>query len=152
DNNGGYDYAADTRGYTYGVLAELDTPRWSIRFAEALMPTVANGITLDTNLRQSHAENVETQFRLASRAPLRLLAYENHANMGSYAAAIDAFTAGRDPTPDIERHRAPGTIKYGAGLNVEQPIGGDVRIGARAGWNEGRHESFAYTEVNNAVS
>src|SRR5690349_19261870 len=47
DNNGAYDYAADTRGYTYGLIVEYDTPRWSLRGAEALMPTVANGITLD---------------------------------------------------------------------------------------------------------
>jgi len=152
DNNGGYDYAADTRGYTYGVVAELDTPRWSIRAAEALMPTVANGITLDTNLRRAHAENVEIEIRLPSRSVLRLLGYDNHANMGSYAEAIDAFTSGRDPRPDIERHRAEGRMKYGAGLNLEKAIGRDVRIGARAGWNEGAHESFAYTEVNDTVS
>ncbi len=47
DNNGAYDYAADTRGYTYGLIVEYDTPRWSVRGAEALMPTVANGIVLD---------------------------------------------------------------------------------------------------------
>jgi high affinity Mn2+ porin len=152
DNNGGYDYAADTRGYTYGVLAEFDSPRWSIRAAEALMPTVANGITLDTNLRRAHAENVESEIRFPRGAVLRTLAYENHANMGSYAEAIDAFTTGRDPRPDIEQHRLQGTMKYGAGLNGEQPIGTYMRVGARAGWNEGAHESFAYTEVNNTVS
>ena len=74
DNNGGYDYAADTRGYTYTVLAELDTPRWSVRAAEALMPTVANGITFDTNIRRAHAENVELELRLASQSVVRVLA------------------------------------------------------------------------------
>jgi high affinity Mn2+ porin len=152
DNNGGYDYAADTRGYTYGPFAEVDTPGWSVRAAEALMPTVANGITLDMNLRRAHAENVELELRLASRAVLRLLGYQNHANMGSYTEAIDAFLAGRDRTPDIERHRTQGTIKYGVGLNFEQSIGRDVRVGTRAGWNEGQHESFAYTEVNGTLS
>ena len=42
DNNGAYDYAADTRGYTYAAIVEYDTPKWSVRFGEALMPTVAN--------------------------------------------------------------------------------------------------------------
>jgi hypothetical protein len=41
-NNGAYDYAADTRGYTYGMLAEYFTKSWTARFGEMLMPTVAN--------------------------------------------------------------------------------------------------------------
>ena len=46
----------------------------------------------------------------------------------------------------------PGRTKYGLGLNFENRVTGDVRIGARAGWNEGHHESFAYTEVNDTLS
>ncbi len=43
DNNGAYDYAADTRGYTVGVIAEYHDRNWAFRFGEALMPKVANG-------------------------------------------------------------------------------------------------------------
>src|ERR1039457_1485827 len=46
DNNGAFDYAADTRGYTIGVMADYEDRNWGFRFAEALMPTVANGIDL----------------------------------------------------------------------------------------------------------
>ena len=46
DNNGAYDYAADTRGYTVGVTADYEDRNWGFRFAEALMPKVANGIDL----------------------------------------------------------------------------------------------------------
>ena len=42
DNNGAYDYAADTRGYTYAAIAEYQSPRFGVRFGEALMPTVAS--------------------------------------------------------------------------------------------------------------
>ncbi len=31
DNNGAWDYAADTRGYTYGTVAEYDDKDWSPR-------------------------------------------------------------------------------------------------------------------------
>jgi high affinity Mn2+ porin len=58
-NNGAWDYAADTRGYTWGAMIEYDDRKWSLRFAEALMPSVANGIKLVWNLRQAHAENLE---------------------------------------------------------------------------------------------
>lgn len=69
DNNGAYDYAADTRGYTYGGIAEYQSPAWGIRFGEALMPKVANGIKLDWNLRRARAENLELELH-PSRVPI----------------------------------------------------------------------------------
>ena len=35
------------------------------------------------------------------------------------------------------------------GLNFEQELTGRARLFGRAGWNDGRNESFAYTEVDN---
>ena len=99
DNNGAYDYAADTRGYTYAAIVDYVTPTWSLRFAEALMPTVANGIDMDWNIAQARAENLELELRPATGLAVRLLGYANHANMGSYDEAIAGFLAGRDPKP-----------------------------------------------------
>ncbi len=156
DNNGGYDYAADTRGYNFGAIVEYQDRRWGVRFAEALMPKVANGIDFEWNLRRAHAENVEVELRrsvLPGRAGvLRLLSYVNHANMGSYRQAINDFLAGRTPVPDIAAHPRQTTIKYGFGANLEQALNGWLGVFARWGWNEGRHESFAYTEVNQSVA
>ena len=118
-NNGAWDYAADTRGYTYAAVVEYDDRSWALRFAEALMPTVANGIVLDTDLRRAHAENLEFELhpRLGLKAPaqLRLLSYVNHANMGDYQEAIDLFLEGKTPTPDIVATRRQGSVKYGFG-------------------------------------
>ena len=60
-NNGAYDYAADTRGYTVGVIAEYHDRTWAFRFAETLMPKVANGPDLDWNLGRARAENFELE-------------------------------------------------------------------------------------------
>jgi hypothetical protein len=152
DNNGAYDYAADTRGYTYGVIVEYDTPRWSVRGAEALMPTVANGIVLDWHFARARGENVELELRPTPAFTLRLLGYANHADMGSYTEAIAAFRAGQGATPDIEAHRRQGRIKYGVGVNADHTMPNGVRLFARTGWNSGDSESFAYTEVNNSVA
>src|SRR5438034_8705118 len=111
DNNGAYDYAADTRGYTYAAIVEYDTPQWSLRFGEALMPTVANGIDMDWHIDRARAENLEFDFHPASGLAVRVLGYANHANMGSYDEAINGFLAGREPTPDIVAHRRPGRLK-----------------------------------------
>jgi len=50
DNNGAWDYAADTRGYTFGLMFDYEDRNWGIRFAEALVPKVANGQNLDADL------------------------------------------------------------------------------------------------------
>jgi len=151
DNNGAYDYAADTRGYTYAAIVEYDTPIWSLRFGEALMPTVANGIDMDWNLARARAENLELELHRVTGPVVRLLGYVNHANMGSYDEAISAFLAGLDPKPDVVAYRQPGRVKTGLGVNTEYTFPRLVRVFARAGWNEGHNESFAYTEVNNSA-
>jgi carbohydrate-selective porin OprB len=155
DNSGAYDYAANTRGYTWGALIEYDDRRWALRFAETLMPKVANGINLDANLSRAHAENIEAEFHgnfLRGRAgAVRFLSYVNHANMGSYREAIDNFLAGGTPVPDITAHPLRTTIKYGFGVNLQQALNSWLTAFVRWGWNEGRHESFAYTEVDQTI-
>jgi high affinity Mn2+ porin len=155
DNNGAYDYAADTRGYTFAAMLEYHDRHGSIRFAEALMPKVANGIHLDADLSRERAENIEVELR-GSLLPhkegiLRLLSYVNHANMGSYREAIDNYLAGLTAIPDITAHPQRTSIKYGFGANFEQPFNDWFGIFGRWGWNEGRHESYAYTEVDSTV-
>lgn len=155
DNSGAYDYAANTRGYTDGAMVEYDDGRWSARFAEALMPKVANGIQLDADLSRARSENFETDYRggfLHHRdGVIRLVAYLNHANMGSYREAIDEFLAGKTSQPDVIVTRRQGRHKYGFDLNFEQNLTDKSRVFGRWGWNDGRNESFAYTEVDRAL-
>ncbi len=155
DNNGAFDYAADTRGYTVGLLAEYFDRNWTFRFEEALMPQVANGIDLQWNLRRARAENYELELHpklMADRATnLRLLSFVNHANMGVYRVAVENFLGGKTPKPEITDHPLQTTIKYGFEVNLEQEINHSFRAYSRFGWNEGQHESYAYTEVDQTV-
>jgi hypothetical protein len=155
DNNGAYDYAADTRGYTLAAMLEYDDRIWSVRFAEALMPRVANNIDLQWNLERARSENIEFELRkglLPKRdGVVRLLTYFNHANMGDYREAIHQFESGETTEPDITHHPLLTSLKYGFGVNMEQAVGWNVTAFGRFGWNEGRHESFAYTEVNQSI-
>ncbi len=151
-NNGAFDYAADTRGYTYGLVAELYAGKWAARFGEMLMPTVANGIKLDWDLARARGENFEVEYRpelLPKRATVvRALSFVNHANMGNYREAIEGYLSGRDSVPDVTLYRKQGTVKYGFGLNAEQELTSLWRAFTRLGWNEGANESFAYTEID----
>ena len=77
--------------------------------------------------------------------------FVNHANMGIYRVAVDNFLAGLIPVPDITAHPLQTTIKYGFGVNFEQPWNDWIGVFGRWGWNEGRHESYVYTEVDSTV-
>jgi high affinity Mn2+ porin len=150
DNNGAWDYAADTRGYTVGVTADFEDRNWGFRFAEALMPKVANGIDLVWKPWQAHAETFEYELRRGviphQTGVIRLLAYTNAANMGIYRDQI-IKAAASGTAPDITNHPWRITHKYGFGVNLEQNFARYLTAFARFGWNDGRTESFAYTEV-----
>ena len=124
DNNAAYDYAADTRGYTVGLMFDYEDRHWGIRFAEALMPKVANGPNLSANLANSRAENVELELRYPwirnRHTTLRLLNYVNHGDMGDYSQAVALYLNHLTATPDVTATRVPGTMKYGFGINLEQ--------------------------------
>ena len=74
DNNGAWDYAADTRGYTYAGVIEYQDRHWAMRYVLAAMPTVANGIDLDWALSRAHGQYWEFELRrglLAGNAKAR---------------------------------------------------------------------------------
>lgn len=160
DNNGAWDYAADTRGYTYGAVLEYHDRAWSARYGVAAMPTVANGINLDWAFSRANGQNFEFELRkpllgtLLSperKGTIRILSFVNHAHMGLYRDAVDAYLRGEDKTPDITAHAKFSSVKYGFGLNAEQELTPNLRAFLRFGWNEGQHESYAYTEVDQTV-
>jgi hypothetical protein len=155
DNNGAFDYAADTRGYTVGLVADYEDRNWGFRFAEALMPKVANGIDLVWRPWQVHAENWEYELRhgvIPKKAGVvRLLGYTNYANMGIYRDQI-AKAEQEHVAPDITNHPWHITRKYGFGINLEQNLMRYVTVYGRWGWDNGKTESFAYTEIDSTFN
>jgi len=119
------------------------------------MPKVSNGIDLVWKPWQAHAENFEYELRrgvIPNKAGvLRLLAYSNSANMGVYR---DQVIQGKERgvTPDITEHPWHITRKYGFGLNFEQNLTHYLTAFTRVGWDDGKTESFAYTEVDQTVA
>lgn len=156
DQNGAYDFTADSRGYTWGLMAEYQCPAWGLRFAEALMPGPQNGGPLVWNLRHANTSNTEFElhrfFLKKQPGMIRLLSYVNHANMGIYQYAIDQYLAGKTPAPEIDDHPFQVTTKYGFGVNVEQNLTASAILYGRFGWNNGKTESWSFTEIDQTVS
>ena len=153
-NNTAWDFAADTRGYTNGIMAGYVSPKWALKLGIFQMPTIANGPDLDLPLTKSRGENLE--FTLQPNhygTVVRLLAYRNIASMGIYRDAT-AIGLVQGTVPNVAADDQPGRRKYGFGLNLEQPLadGGETGLFARLGWNDGKTESFAFTEVDRTVT
>src|SRR5665213_3610248 len=123
-NNGAWDYAADTRGYTVAGVLEYDDRAWSARYALAAMPVVANGLDLDWAISRAHEQDWEFELRkglfsaqLKRPGAVRVLSYVNNAHMGNYRQSVQQFLAGKIAVPDITQTERFGAVKYGFGLN-----------------------------------
>ena len=150
-DNGAWDYPADTKGYTGGCVIEFKLGSRSIRWGAFLEPAEANGRSLDSHWASAHGQAVEWEERFAPTAgpaTLRILAFSNRADMGSYAEAL-ADTGGHPP--DVTRNRSYRS-KSGAGLNWEQGLGANVGFFARVGADDGRTETWAFTEIDRTIS
>ena len=156
DQNGAYDYTADSRGYTWGILAEYQSPKWGLRFAEALLPGPENGGPLVWNLRQANTSNVEFElhrgFLKKKDGIIRLLAYVNNGNMGIYQYANEQYLQGQVVPPNLADHPLQVTTKYGFGINFEQVLTRNILSYGRFGWNNGKTESWSFTEIDQTFS
>ncbi|MBU6476585.1 MAG: carbohydrate porin [Xanthomonadaceae bacterium] len=149
-----WDYAADTRGYTNGLLLAYVSPHWTLRYGVYQMPTHANGQTLEAPIRRARGEQMQLTLRESPDSwALRLLVYRNIARMGVYRDAL-AIAEATGTTPDIQSDDRDGRHKYGYAVNAELPLadGGDTGLFARYGWNDGHTESFVFTEVDRDAS
>lgn len=153
-NNTTWDFAAETRGYTNGLMLAWVDRGWALRYGIYQMPREANAQTLEWPLARARGEQIELTVQPAPEGwALRLLAFRNIARMGIYRVAL-AQAAENGQPPDIRADDRDGRHKTGYATNIELPVAdaGDTGLFARAGWNDGRTESFAFTEVDRTFS
>ncbi len=152
--NGAWDYPADTRGYTWGIVQEFHTRDWSFRYGIAAEPKVANGQQFDRRLFRDHGQVWEAERRYSIRkhdGAVRALYYANRAQAGNYAEAL-RIADETHTTPSVIDTRRVGTLKYGVGISQDQAITSDFGFFTRLGWNDGKTESFAFTAIDRLAS
>jgi hypothetical protein len=150
---GAWDYAADARGYSWGFALEYFDGPWALRGARFMMPKQSNGLALNPRILYSFGDQIELEHshELGGQAgKLRLLAYRNQADMGGYRDSV-AEAAASGATPDLATSRKK-RAKYGFGVNLEQSLSSSVGVFARASWNNGEAEEFAFTEIDRSIS
>jgi high affinity Mn2+ porin len=152
---GAWDFPADTRGYTWGLMLEYREPSWAVRGAAVAEPKSANQLDMDRRVGRANGSVVEGERVLhlipGRRGTARLLFFLNQADMGRYDQAIaDAARAGS--VPSVSSTRKYGRTKYGVSFNADHELTGTLGGFARASWNDGRSETWAFTEVDASES
>lgn len=149
-----FDYAADARGNTWGVALEYYRPDWVFRVGQYMQPLIANQLPVDWKFFRHHGQNVEIEHAHTLNdqpGKFRLQAYRNTAKAGSFADAManpglfaSANAGGFAATSLVQREG----VKYGFGFNLEQALTPAVGLFARAMWQDGRYETYAFTEAH----
>lgn len=149
---GAYDWTMDQISYTWGAMVELNQKFWAFRAGYFLVPVVSNVDEFDTNLPDGeYIGELELRYSLFSEpGKLRLMAWANRANMGSYAAAL-AEPIITPNYPDITLVRQVRT-NYGFNANLEQAITADLGVFSRASWSPGLDEIIGWTDCDESLS
>lgn len=148
--NEAWDYPADSLGYTTGFAVELNEPGWAIRYGFFQLPRTSNGTAQDSHYLDAWGmvTELERHYTVAGHSgAVRLLAYLNRANMGSYAAATESPAR----PAEIEATREY-RYKYGFGLNIEQELAKNFGAFMRLGWSDGQSEAWVFADVDRTAT
>jgi hypothetical protein len=151
---GAFDFAADSRGYTWGMAGEYITPQWTLRGGRFLMPRESNGLQLNYSIANSYGDIAELDHKLTlldgREGRVRFLAYRNVASMGDFSAALRQ-AAGTGNAPDLAAVRQRRS-KVGFGISVEQELSANTGMFMRASRHDGKTETYAFTEIDRSFS
>lgn len=165
-----YDFAADARGYTDGLVAEYYHDDWAVRFAHIIAPRAPNQLPLNWAAFKYYGQQIELEHKHAlfqQPGVVRLLAYRNREKMGRWNDALAALQADtnqnattclgfnygsdNDTAPDLCWARKPN-IKMGIGINLEQQVADDIGVFFRGMYSDGKTEVYSYTSTDRSIA
>jgi high affinity Mn2+ porin len=158
-SNGAWDYPANTKGYTDGLQLELDVPGWALRASTVAEPKIANHSTMEYVFGKSQSETVELERDWSvGKQPgaARLLFTYTDNRAPSYKAGLAAI-ADNDTTllkviSGNGENSNYGGHKGGVCFNAEQSITDNIGVFMRAGWNDGKYATWAFTEIDRTLT
>ena len=151
---GTWDYAADTRGYSWGFYVELVERLWTLRYANVMIPLQANQMDFDREYPTASGNNLEFEYRYLvgeQKGAVHLIGWHNRANMGNYRNTINQSLRNTSGQLDVTLSRQMSE-KYGLGLEFEQSLTSELNLFSRLGWDDGKTETWNFTEIDQTAS
>ena len=165
-----FDFAADARGYSWGISGEYYRDEWAFRAGRFIGPIHPNQLQLNYKIMRFYGDQMELEHKhdLYGRpGKVRLLGYRNAENMGRWDDAMNSIIAdpnknaaactdfnygsGNAGAPDLCWVRKRNA-KIGVGMNLEQSIAPDIGVFFRGMKSDGKTEVFAYTATDSSIS
>lgn len=149
-----YDYAADARGYTSGLVVEYIDVGWAVRAGRLQVPRVPNQLELDPRILRHYGDQLEfsRDYKLGTQSgTARLLAFRTRASLARYDDAL-ALAQASGSAPDINQVRTTAHSKWGIGVGVDHKFRDELSVFARALAADGQTETDAFTEADRSVS
>ncbi len=151
-DQGAFDYAANSWGFTYGGAAEWYQDWWTARAGLFDLSLEPNSDKLSPGFAQGQfvGELEERHSVWDQPGKLKLLYWLTRGNLGTYldALALGAATGQTPSTGAVRRFRT----KDGFGLNLEQQLATDFGVFARASMSQGTVEEVDFTDINRSIS
>ncbi len=152
---GAFDYAADAWGYSYGTSVEWYQDWWTLRAGYFQGSVTPNSKFIDTAVGHQFQAVAEAEGRYAiwgQPGKLKLLAFDTHARLGRFSA-LEAFFAANPGASNTDAQVARGLHnKFGASINVEQQLTGELGAFVRGSMDDGRTESYDFTDIDRSLS
>ena len=157
-SNGAWDYPANTRGYTFGIVAELIKRLWAIRFSSVSVPRIANSHFMEYNIH-AHSETFEFHYKFSINhhpGNVRFTASNTLSQAPSYQDALKAIADNNSFLLDViqgdKEHKLYGGKKFGLGLNADQELTNQIGFFSRLGWNDGKYATWSFTEIDRTIN
>jgi high affinity Mn2+ porin len=149
---GAFDYAADSWAYSYGTALEWTQSWRTFRLGVFNLSKQPNSRFLQRDFSQFELlTEIEGRTELDGHpGKVKLLGYVNRGRMADYSDAVRAAIGTPNP-PDVANLRNYRS-RPGITLNLEQEIGPDWGVFARASLDDGSKEAYEFTEINKSVS
>lgn len=151
-----YDYAADARGYSWGLAGEWYLGNWVMRASRMLAPKTPNGRDLNWQIFNAYGDQIEIerQHNIADLpGKVSVLGYRNRMILARFQDATNYVIANNaQGTQAINNVRSSNQIKTGIGINAEQALTKDLGIYGRAFTSDGHTETMSFTEADNSIS
>lgn len=149
-SNGAWDYPANTKGYTMGIVVGMITPKWELRISSVAVPKIANHPNMEYKFGKAHSETIEVARNFTSSKLSLLVSYMAN-RAPSYKDAMTFDTTLLNVIEGNATGQKFGGHKSGICLNYEQRITDDLGGFARAGWNDGKYATWAFTEIDQTL-
>ena len=151
-----YDYAADARGYGWGLAGEWYLDNWVMRASRMTAPKAPNGLNVNWQIFNSYGDQIEVerQHNIADLpGKVSVLAYRNKAVLARFQDATNYVVQNNaQGTQAINNVRTNAQIKTGVGIHGEQALTKDLGIYGRAFTSDGHTETMSFTEADNSLS